>query len=133
MRSKRRKLRVAREWTSFDEGNSNVLVKRWMLSRDRIEDVPGEPAVSSADLDEIESPVARPSEHIPHFGKLHGNQLAEKRTDVDAREVIAVLPRTSGTRRVVTVLPVIEREFHEFRDRNRAVLADAGEDFFVKR
>lgn len=50
---------------------------------------------------------------FPHFSELRSQQLSKKRTDAHVREVIAVPPNRAPARRIISVLRMIERLFHE--------------------
>ncbi len=53
------------------------------------------------------------AEAFPHLGKLRGEQLSEERTDADISNVIALAPDRRSTARIISVLAVIKRLFHE--------------------
>jgi len=60
------------------------------------------------------------AEPLPHFFKLRGQQSPKKRTDAYIREIIAVPPNRAVAGRIISVLRMIERLFHEPRKRDRA-------------
>ena len=53
------------------------------------------------------------AEPFPHFCELRCQQSPKKRTDTHIREVIAVPPNRALARRIISVLRMIERLFHE--------------------
>ena len=60
------------------------------------------------------------AESVPHFCELHAQQSPKKRTDAYIREIIAVSPNRALAGRIISVLRMIERLFHEPRKRDRA-------------
>ena len=100
---------------------------------DRIEELPGvrargvehvarEVAVVGTLLDDAEF-IGLP-EPLPHFGELRREQFSEQRADAHIREKIAVPADRGAARGVVAVLRVIQRQFHEPAERNRAARRD---------
>jgi len=53
------------------------------------------------------------AEPFPHFCELRCQQSPKKRTDTHIREVIAAPPNRALARRIISVLRMIERLFHE--------------------
>jgi len=77
----------------------------------RVESVTREVAMVRALLDDDE--IVDLAEAFPHLGKLRGEQLSEERTDADISNVIALAPDRRSPARIISVLAVIKRLFHE--------------------
>ena len=80
---------------ALDQRQPDVAIAVGKVSGRCIHHVTGEPAVAGARFHDVEGRAAPRLQHRPHLGQLHRNGLAEQRTDVDAREEVAVASRSS--------------------------------------
>ena len=98
-----------------------------------IHHITGEPAVAGARFHDVEGRGAGRLQHRPHLGQLRRNRLAEQRTDVDAREEVAVASRSLLSARVVAQLGMIQRKLHELGDGQRPARANLRDDVIEQR
>src|SRR5688572_33266085 len=68
--------------------------------------------------------TGRLPEMAPHLCKLPGEQFPKQRADTDVREEVPFSSHLRTAARVVTVLGVIERQFHEAPKRDRSLLSN---------
>ncbi len=110
----------------FGEVQPDDAVEVGVAGRGAVEDIAREPAVACRGFDQVER--LAPSHALPHLDELRGQQFAEHRAQVHAREEIAPAARPLLRARVVAERFVIERLLDELPHGHRAVVVDAIED-----
>src|SRR5262249_28778921 len=73
------------------------------------------------------------AEALPNFGELRGQQLPEERPHAHVREIISFAAYRAASRRIVTVLGMIQGLLHEPGERLRTLCTDGFTDRFNER
>ena len=113
-------MRLGSFGAALDEMHSNARVEVGPLAFQRVQDVPRQATVARSCLNEVEWGMGLgawglriATQVVEALGDLHGEQLAEQQSDVDAREEVASAAGAPTGAGVVAEFRVVQREVDE--------------------